>query len=125
HVRRNVCRPRGWPMAPPLAGGDRLRRRSRTGDVADAVSRDFWHRVDGQVRGRDPRRPLPVWRDNGPDERWIGGVDGPMLNLRAWRLKLLPPARRPVTFGAVLPLLVFLLVFIGACLFMDWRRLVV
>jgi len=37
---------------------------------------------------------------------------------------LFPPARRPVTFGAVLPLLIFLVLFGGGCAFAEWRGLV-
>lgn len=37
---------------------------------------------------------------------------------------LFPPARRPVTFGAVLPLLLFLVVFGVGCVYVEWRGLV-
>lgn len=36
---------------------------------------------------------------------------------------LFPPARRPVTFGAVLPLLIFLVVFGVGCVYAEWRGL--
>src|ERR1035438_10084646 len=47
-----------------------------------------------------------------------------MLNARKWLLNLAPPPRKRVTFGTVLPLLIFLIVFIGGCLFVSLRRLV-
>ena len=47
-----------------------------------------------------------------------------MLNARKWLLNLVPPPRKRVTFGAVLPLLIFLVVFVGGCLFVSLRHLV-
>jgi uncharacterized membrane protein len=47
-----------------------------------------------------------------------------MLNARKWLLNLAPPPRKRVTVGAVLPLLIFLTVFVGGCLFVSLRRLV-
>src|SRR5579871_4983228 len=48
-----------------------------------------------------------------------------MINARQWLLNLVPPARKPVTVRAALPLVIFLLVFIGACVWVDLTRLVV
>ena len=47
-----------------------------------------------------------------------------MLNARKWLVNVVPPPRKRVTFGAVLPLLLFLAVFVGGCLFASLRRLV-
>ena len=47
-----------------------------------------------------------------------------MLSARKWLLNLVPPPRKPVTPAAVLPLLIFLIVFTGGCLFVSLRRLV-
>jgi uncharacterized membrane protein len=47
-----------------------------------------------------------------------------MLTARNIFLNLAPPPRKRVTFGAVLPMLVFLLLFIGGCVFVSLRRLV-
>jgi len=47
-----------------------------------------------------------------------------MLNFCKWLLNLAPPPRKRVTFGAVLPLLIFLIVFIGGCLFVSLRHLI-
>lgn len=49
---------------------------------------------------------------------------GHMLNLRKWLANLVPPPRKRVTFGTVLPLLLFLALFVGGCLVADLRRLV-
>jgi len=48
-----------------------------------------------------------------------------MLNARQWLLNIFPPPRKRVTIGAVLPLLVFLFVFVGGCLWVSLRRVVV
>lgn len=48
-----------------------------------------------------------------------------MLRFRQWLLNLVPPPRKPVTVGAALPLLIFLLVFIGGCVSVSLARLVV
>jgi uncharacterized membrane protein/Mg-chelatase subunit ChlD len=48
-----------------------------------------------------------------------------MISARQWLLNLVPPARKPVTFRATLPLVIFLLVFIGACVWVDLTRRVV
>ena len=48
-----------------------------------------------------------------------------MINPRQWLLNLVPPARKPVTMGAVLPLVIFLVVFVGACVWVDLSRLIV
>lgn len=48
-----------------------------------------------------------------------------MISARQWLLNLVPPARKPVTIRAALPLVIFLLVFIGACVWVDLTRLVV
>jgi uncharacterized membrane protein len=45
-----------------------------------------------------------------------------MLNVRKWLLNLAPPPRKRVTFSAVLPLLIFLIVFVGGCLFVSLRH---
>ncbi len=47
-----------------------------------------------------------------------------MLNFRKWLLNLAPPPRKRVTFGAILPLLIFLIVFASGCLFVSFRHLV-
>lgn len=47
-----------------------------------------------------------------------------MLTLHRWLLNLAPPPRKPVTFRSALPLLIFLLVFIGGCLWVSFTRLV-
>jgi uncharacterized membrane protein/Mg-chelatase subunit ChlD len=47
-----------------------------------------------------------------------------MLNARQWLLNLAPPPRKRVAFGAVLPLAIFLAVFVGGCLFVTLRHLV-
>ena len=47
-----------------------------------------------------------------------------MLNARQWLSNLVPPPRKRVTIGAVLPLVIFLLVFIGGCFWVSWRHLV-
>ncbi|HEX4263299.1 MAG TPA: glutamine amidotransferase [Verrucomicrobiae bacterium] len=47
-----------------------------------------------------------------------------MLSPRQWLLNLVPPPRKRVTLGAVLPLAIFLLVFVGACFWVSWRHLV-
>ena len=47
-----------------------------------------------------------------------------MLNARKWLLNLAPPPRKRVTFRAVLPLLIFLVAFIGGCLFVSLRHLI-
>jgi uncharacterized membrane protein len=47
-----------------------------------------------------------------------------MLNARKWLLNVVPPPRKRAAFGAVLPLLVFLAVFVGGCLFVSLRHLV-
>ncbi|HWD91799.1 MAG TPA: VWA domain-containing protein [Verrucomicrobiae bacterium] len=47
-----------------------------------------------------------------------------MMNARPWLSNLVPPARKRLTVGAVLPLVVFLLVFIGGCLWVSLRHLV-
>ena len=47
-----------------------------------------------------------------------------MLNARRWLLNLAPPPRKRVTFGAVLPLLIFLAGFVGGCVFVSFRHLV-
>jgi uncharacterized membrane protein len=51
-------------------------------------------------------------------------MDAQMLNARKWLVNVVPPPRKRVTFGAVLPLLLFLAVFVGSCLFASLRRLV-
>ncbi len=48
-----------------------------------------------------------------------------MINARQWLLNLVPPARKPVTIRAALPLVIFLLVFIGTCVWVHLTRLVV
>jgi uncharacterized membrane protein len=48
-----------------------------------------------------------------------------MLNPRQWLSNIVPPPRKRVTVGAVLPLILFLLVFVGACLWLSLRHLVV
>lgn len=45
-------------------------------------------------------------------------------NARTWRLNLVPPARKPVTLGAALPLVISLALFIGGCVFVNLRRMV-
>jgi uncharacterized membrane protein len=47
-----------------------------------------------------------------------------MLSARQWLLNLVPPPRKRVTMGAVLPLLIFLLVFVGGCLWVSLAHLV-
>ena len=47
-----------------------------------------------------------------------------MLNPRQWLLNLAPPPRKRVTVSAVLPLLIFLVVFVGGCVFVSLRHLV-
>ncbi|HEY2083704.1 MAG TPA: glutamine amidotransferase [Verrucomicrobiae bacterium] len=47
-----------------------------------------------------------------------------MLSPRQWLRNLVPPPRKRVTIGTVLPLVVFLLVFIGGCLWVSLRHLV-
>jgi len=47
-----------------------------------------------------------------------------MLNARKWLLNLAPPPRKRVTMNAVLPLLIFLIIFVGGCLFASLRHLV-
>jgi uncharacterized membrane protein len=47
-----------------------------------------------------------------------------MLNARKWLLNLAPPPRKRVTINAVLPLLIFLIAFVGGCLFVSLRHLV-
>ena len=47
-----------------------------------------------------------------------------MLNARRWLSNLAPPPRKRVTFGAVLPLLIFLAGFVGGCVFVSFRHLV-
>jgi uncharacterized membrane protein len=46
-----------------------------------------------------------------------------MLTARRWLLNLAPPPRKRMTFAAVLPLLIFLLLFAGGCLFVSLRHL--
>ena len=48
-----------------------------------------------------------------------------MLNARQWFLNLVPPPRKRVTVGAILPLILFLLAFGGGCLWLSLTRLVV
>jgi Ca-activated chloride channel homolog len=48
-----------------------------------------------------------------------------MLNLRQWLLNLVPPPRKRITIGAALPLLIFLLVFIAVCVWVNLSRIVV
>jgi len=45
-----------------------------------------------------------------------------MLNTRKWLLNLAPPPRKRVTVRAALPLLLFLIVFVGGCLLVDLLR---
>ena len=47
-----------------------------------------------------------------------------MLNARKWLLNFAPPPRKRVTFGAVLPLLIFWLRLSARCLFVSLRHLV-
>jgi uncharacterized membrane protein/Mg-chelatase subunit ChlD len=47
-----------------------------------------------------------------------------MMNARKWLLNLVPPPRKRLTFGAVLPLVVFLVVFAGGCGFVSLRHIV-
>jgi uncharacterized membrane protein len=47
-----------------------------------------------------------------------------MLKARTWLLNVVPPPRKRVTFGAVLPLLIFLVVYVGGCWFVSFRHLV-
>ncbi len=47
-----------------------------------------------------------------------------MLNPRQWLLNLVPPPRKRVTVSAILPLLIFLVVFGGGCLFVSFRHLI-
>jgi Ca-activated chloride channel homolog len=47
-----------------------------------------------------------------------------MLNPRQWLLNLAPPPRKRVTGSAVLPLLIFLVVFVGGCVFVSLRHLI-
>jgi Ca-activated chloride channel homolog len=47
-----------------------------------------------------------------------------MKLLRQWLLNLFPPRRKRVSIGGVLPLLIFLVVFVGGCLFVSLRHLV-
>ena len=55
----------------------------------------------------------------------IQEVEARVLRFRQWLLNLVPPPRKPVTVGAALPLLIFLLVFIGGCVSVSLARLVV
>jgi uncharacterized membrane protein len=48
-----------------------------------------------------------------------------MLTARQWLMNLLPPPRKRVTVGAVLPLIIFLLIFGGGCLWLSLTRVVV
>jgi Ca-activated chloride channel homolog len=48
-----------------------------------------------------------------------------MLTARQWLMNLFPPPRKRMTVGAVLPLLIFLLVFGGGCLWLSLTRVVV
>ncbi len=45
-----------------------------------------------------------------------------MLNARQWLLNLVPPPRKRLTIGAGLPLLIFLIGFVGGCLFVSLRH---
>ena len=48
-----------------------------------------------------------------------------MLNARQWLSNIVPPPRKRVPVGAILPLILFLLVFAGVCLWLSLRHLVV
>lgn len=46
------------------------------------------------------------------------------MKLRQWLLSIAPPPRKRLTMAAALPLLIFLALFLGGCLFVSLRRLV-
>ena len=52
-------------------------------------------------------------------------MDGEMTPVRQWLINLVPPPRKPVTVRAALPLVIFLLVFVGTCLWVSLTRFVV
>lgn len=52
-------------------------------------------------------------------------MDEEMIRLRQWLLNIVPPPRKRVTPSAVLPLVIFLSLFIGVCLWVSLTHLVV
>src|SRR5215469_881688 len=44
--------------------------------------------------------------------------------MRQWLTRIVPPPRKRVTVTAILPLVIFLALFIGGCLFVSLRRLI-
>jgi len=66
-----------------------------------------------------------MWRTRGTGAWWsyrCHEFPHQMLNPRKWLLNLVPPPRQRVTLGGVLPLLLFLMVFIGGCLLAGLER---